>query len=182
MECKTKIWSNGKVGRGTSSPIFWHFPIWNFSNLFVKPYIYCNLETSQKSSCHTTGTVIKPTLLQTNEKQGRKEILISLFCQLPYFHRKSHIVPLFANFWRPHPPLNNVVISTMNGPKHTPLLLWWLCGYESANVHKRCSRDFASLPCHIVFKNLPKIIFYYWISWRLIKVPWLEIKYEIFDF
>ena len=33
---------------------------------------------------------------------------------------------------------------------------------ESANLNNTCWRDFASLPCHIVLKEL--IIIYYWIS------------------
>ena len=41
---------------------------------------------------------------------------------------------------------------------------------QQTQINKTCCRDFASLPCHIIFKGWSKFIICRWISLRLGKV------------
>ena len=54
------------------------------------------------------------------------------------------------------------------------------CGYgnyynQQTYIYKTCLHDFASLSCHIVFKDLSKLIICYWISLKLARASQLEI-------
>ena len=58
-------------------PLFWHPPIlfWKFCWTPSKTFVYCNLQTIQKTCSHITDIVLKPTLLNKDSNQGREETI-----------------------------------------------------------------------------------------------------------